>query len=413
MALMHLLARWRDQIAGAAPQMIVATVDHGMRARSAEDARFVACAAADAGFRHQVLTWKDVKPTRAVQEAAREARYRLLADFASCTAETPSAVVTAHHRDDQAETLLMRLARGSGLDGLSAMAPRAPIARGSAVTLLRPLLGVPKERLVATLRARGRRWVEDPSNEDTTFERVRLRRARAALAEIGLDNERLALSATRLRRARKALQAAAAELLAATADLHGGAYASLERPRFEAAPEELRLRVLACLVHATGGAAPRPRLVELEDLLDRLSGPGARGGTLGGCIITATAREIAIFREPGREGIERRHLHPGEEVVWDGRFRVTLSRAVGADLEVRALEAEIAAKLRARHEALGAFPARAVQTLPSFWRNDELVAVPQFSNVDPALAGPIVEGEPACRAAALWGTVDALMTNLG
>jgi tRNA(Ile)-lysidine synthase len=411
MALMHLVARWRDRRTGAAPEIVVATVDHGLRAGSAEEARFVARAAADAGFPHEILAWQDAKPVRAVQETAREARYRLLADMASRAGATP-AVVTAHHRDDQAETLLMRLARGSGLDGLSAMAPSVPIGRGSRVMLLRPLLGMPKQRLVGTLRSRGLSWIEDPSNEATAFERVRLRRARAALAELGLENEHIARSAARLRRARRALQAAAGELLAATADLHDGAYASLDRPRFEAAAEELRLRVLACLVEVSGGSAPPARLSELEDLLERISARDTRGITLGGCIVAARARAVCIFREPGREGIASRHLQPGEEGEWDGRFRVSLSRRFGSAVEVRALGAA-AATLRAGSGPVREMPARAAQTLPSFWHNRELLAVPRFAAFESSFAGPVVDGEAVCRAVPLYGSIDALSTEIG
>jgi tRNA(Ile)-lysidine synthase len=402
MALMHLVARWREHVAGGAGEVLVATVDHGLRAASAEEARFVMHAAMALGLRHETLLWQAAKPTRAVQKTAREARYRLLAELANHAGARRPAVVTAHHRDDQAETLLMRLARGSGLDGLAAMAPVSRIERGSGVVLRRPLLGIAKARLVATLRARSISWLEDPSNELTAFERVRLRQAGALLAELGLDNEHLALSATRLRRARTALELAAGALLADTADLHAGAYASIDRSRFDLAPDELRLRVLACLVAATGGTAPPPRLSELEHLLERL-GDGAvtRGITLGGCIITATASAASIFREPGRGGIATLDLRPGEEAEWDDRFRVGLARRAPAALEVRALGADASATLRTRLALGCVMPSRAAQTLPSFWHKGELVAVPHLSRFEPGLAGPLVEGEAACRVAAL------------
>jgi tRNA(Ile)-lysidine synthase len=418
MALMHLVARWRDLVGEPKPRVLVATVDHGLREGSAEEARLVARVAENIGLGHETLVWRDAKPARAVQETARDARYRLLARLAGGAGAANPAVVTAHHRDDQAETVLMRLGRGSGVDGLSAMAPCAPLGRGSAVVLLRPLLGIAKARLVATLRTRGLSWVEDPSNEQAGFERVRLRRASAVLAELGLENERIALSAARLRRARTALAAAMGELLAAAADLHAGAYASIDRLRFDGAPEELRLRLLACLVAATGGAAPRPRLSELEQLLERLAGGGARGVTLGGCIVAASARAISIYREPGRGGIAGIALQPGEEADWDGRFRVGLSARAATGLDVRALGSAATANLRARHRAVRAMPARAAQTLPSFWRSRELVAVPYFSALEHELTGPAANGEAVCRAAALpicagAGPANAIARELG
>jgi tRNA(Ile)-lysidine synthase len=254
---------------------------------------------------------------------------------------------------------------------------------------------------LATLRSGGIAWLEDPSNELAAFERVRLRRAGALLAELGLGNERLAQSAARLRRARAALEAAAGALLAETADLHAGAYASIDRCRFDGAPDELRLRVLACLVAATGGPAPRPRLSELEDLLERLGEGITRGITLGGCIIAASAGEIAIYREPGRVGIAAIDLQPGEAAEWDGRFRVAVAAGAPSALEVRALGEGGAARVRARLRGACGMPARAAQTLPSFWHKGELVAVPHLSPVEPELAGPVLEGRPVCRVEAL------------
>ena len=175
------------------------------------------------------------------------------------------------------------------------MAPCAPLGRGSAVVPLRPLLGIAKARLVATLRTRGLSWVEDPSNEQAAFERVRLRRASAVLAELGLENERIALSAARLRRARTALAAATAS------SWRGGRSARRRLRQHRSAAVRRRARGTApapprCLVAATGGAAPRPRLSELEHLLERLAGGGTRGVTLGGCIVAASARDLDLPR---------------------------------------------------------------------------------------------------------------------
>src|SRR5512145_162641 len=101
MALMHLVARWRDRVSDRAPEVLVATVDHGLRPGSAEEARFVMRGAHSLGLRHETLVWRDAKPARAVQETAREARYRLLAELAGRAGAATPAIVTAHHRDDQ------------------------------------------------------------------------------------------------------------------------------------------------------------------------------------------------------------------------------------------------------------------------------------------------------------------------
>ena len=155
--------------------------------------------------------WEGDKPNTGLQAAARAARYRLMADYAR--AHDIGLILNAHTEDDQAETLLMRLARGSGLDGLGAMAPIAPLQDGESLLIARPLLDVPKARLQASLRRRGIGWIEDPSNASPVFERVRLRAAKAALESLGLTPGMLSLSARRLRQARSALERWVADVL--------------------------------------------------------------------------------------------------------------------------------------------------------------------------------------------------------
>ena len=158
------------------------------------------------GLAHAVLVWqREGSPSAALQARARAARYDLMAAY--CHANGIPALVTAHHLDDQAETFLMRLKRGSGLDGLAAIPARGAWA---GIAVLRPLLDVPKARLVATLDAAGIAFVSDPSNSDPRFERARVRGSSDAFAALGLTPEALALSARRLRRAREALDHEAA-----------------------------------------------------------------------------------------------------------------------------------------------------------------------------------------------------------
>ncbi|MDY0242779.1 MAG: tRNA lysidine(34) synthetase TilS, partial [Rhodospirillaceae bacterium] len=142
-------------------QAIALTVDHGLRADSAAEAATVGRWLAAREIPHHVLRWEGAKPGTGIQAAARRARYALLEDW--CRQEGLLHLLLAHHRDDQAETLLMHLARGSGVDGLAGM---APITETRALRLLRPMLDAPHARLEATLAARGLVWVEDPSNRN-------------------------------------------------------------------------------------------------------------------------------------------------------------------------------------------------------------------------------------------------------
>src|SRR5579885_561277 len=209
-ALLWLVARWRKSLAWG-PKLVAVTVDHGLRAESKDEAKAVAALARKLGVTHRTLRWTGKKPSTALQQAAREARYKLLVQAA--TRAGAPAIVTAHTLDDQAETVLIRLTRGSGLTGLAGMRRSRPVPEArSDLTLLRPLLSIPKSRLIAPLAATRIPFARDPSNIDPRFTRARLRGLMPKLAEEGLDARRLALFASRLRRADEALTELAGEL---------------------------------------------------------------------------------------------------------------------------------------------------------------------------------------------------------
>jgi len=386
-ALMHLAARWKAALAGEGPELVIAAVDHGLRATSAREASGVARAAAQLGLACRVLRWEGPKPATRVQEAAREARYRLLIAVAKATGAARVAIVTAHTREDQAETVLMRLARGSGLDGLSGIAPVRAIEAAPGIEIVRPLLGVSKSRLAATLHERGIAWIEDPSNECLAFERVRVRRASVVLAEIGLTSEPIALSAHRLQRVRAALEAATAGLVDAAVRPNAGAYASIDRRQFDAAPEEIQLRLLGVVIGRFGGGARAPSLAQLEALHAEIGAAGSKGVTLGGTLIVSGDGAIRVFREAGRRGLPVVGVKPGQHVLWDNRFLVGLDRSAQEGIEVRPLGGKVYATLRRDLKAADILPARAGATLPSLWAGGALVTVPH-------LVGSIGDGEP-------------------
>jgi tRNA(Ile)-lysidine synthase len=283
----------------------------------------------------------------------------------------------------------MRLARGSGLDGLTAMSASRAMGEETPCTLLRPLLGVAGARLRSTLIAARRTWIEDPSNDADRFERVRLRKARAMLADLGLTNDKIALSARRLDRAQQALDAGVRALQGAVGlDLHDGAFASFDHAAWQSAPEELRLRLLARLITSYGGQEEPLRLAQLEALAVRMAAPGFDGATLSGAIVNRHGDDIRVFREPGRETQPAMTLQPGASAVWDRRFRVAAAlNAATGPVVVRALGAKAFAELRQQLDMPRNLPAKAAATLPAFWREDELIVVPQFAMLPGAPAG--------------------------
>jgi tRNA(Ile)-lysidine synthase len=328
------------------------TVDHRLRPEGTAEATQVGAWLGLRAIAQRTLVREGPPLAGDIQAAARAARYRLFEDW--CAAAGVLHLLTAHHREDQAETLLLRLARGSGLDGLAAMP--AVIERASC-RVLRPLIDVPRARLRATLEAAGQDWIEDPSNRDGAYARVRLRKAAAFLAEEGLSSRRLAETAARLGRARRALEGEVARLLARAAWLHPAGFAWLDPAALAGAPDEVALRALAALVACVGGSPYPPRLDGTERLLAELRQGLAAGRTLGGCRVLPRRGRVLLCREAEAVAAPVAAA-PGARVHWDGRFVLRLPAAAPADLRLGALGAadEIEAPLGTPAVARPALP---------------------------------------------------------
>jgi len=297
LALMHLLCDWAKR-RGAAPPVVL-TVDHGLQKNSAHYARDVLRWARKAGLKAHALRWKGAKPKGDIEAQARDARYRLMAAW--CRAHGIGALYVGHTRDDQAETFLLRLARGSGLDGLAAMRAVSPCPADAAVSLVRPLMNFEREALRAHLTGRGQEWIDDPMNGDPRFARVRLREALAALNSAGLTAARIADAAAHLGRARQALDAVTEAVLLRACRPDGKAVLA-EAAALAAAPREVGLRALARILMTVSGQPYRPRFERLERLFDAIAQGRLGGGcTLHGCkIAPAKGNMIKISPETGR-----------------------------------------------------------------------------------------------------------------
>ncbi len=307
-ALMLLAARWRKRHRRG-PKLIAVTVDHGLRPEARREAAAVKRLAVRLGLPHRTLRWTGRKPTSGLQEQARAARYGLIAAAAARARAT--CVLTAHTRDDQAETVLIRMTRGSGLGGLAGMARVRPLlpadrAEGAAnAFLVRPLRDLPKSRLVATLRAADIPAADDPSNRDPRFARARLRALMPALAREGLDARRLAVLARRARRADATIERAVDAAAAALAD---GSWAppgpiTFSADAFADLPAELALRLLGRAVACVGDEGP-VELGKLEALADALVAAMAQSArfrrTLAGAVVTLDRGRLRVERAPAR-----------------------------------------------------------------------------------------------------------------
>lgn len=318
MALMHLAAGWAVQNGAV---LEVASVDHRLRPEAADEAAMVARQAAALGLRHTILIWRDAPGQGNLQDAARRARYELLGEWAR--GHGLEAVALGHTLDDQGETFLMRLARGSGVDGLAAM--RADW-HAQDMRWLRPLLATSRQDLRDWLGAHGIEWVEDPSNDDHRFERVRARAALGALAPLGIDAPTLAATGARLARARAALSHYAHAAARRHCQTQSGdvlvARAALDLP------DETVMRLFAHALCWVSSAPYRPRYEALADSLRHVQAGERR--SLHGCLISPEGGAVRISRE--FQAVKEVRSPPGAR--WDQRWRL---RGPDHDVTIAAL----------------------------------------------------------------------------
>ena len=376
MALVLLAHGWARRRRGRVTALIV---DHGLRPESAAEARRVGAWLARRGIDRRVLRWPGPYPDHGVQAAARAARYDLLEAW--CRRHGVLHLLLGHHRGDQAETFVLRLSRASGIDGLAAM---PPIADRGGMRVLRPLLSVPRARLAASLVAAGQDWVDDASNRDIRYGRIRVRARLPALAGAGLTVPWLAATAGRLGHVRAALEAAVDRWLAAGAWLHPAGYALLDPAVLARAPAAVGRRALARCLTTIGGGDYGPRSARLGRLHSAIVGDTLRRGrTLAGCRIVALRDRLLICREPravqdhvslDQVSLDRVSLVHGT-TRWDGRFTVCVGRTVPSGYTLGALGAAGWRQV-AGSPGTADVPAAVRVSLPAIWRGGTVAAVP-------------------------------------
>lgn len=374
MALMCLAHQWGEAVA--------LTVDHGLRRSSAVEAIRVKGWLESRDIRHEILVWTDRKPRANIQNAARIARYRLLEG--RCRELGIRALLIAHHQNDQAETLLLRLARGSGLRGLAGMAAIAPPLDPciSGIPLrYRPLLTVPKARLVATCRTFAVNWIEDPSNTSPSYARTSARALLNNPPLRGLNATRLAETAARLARTAAALDHYTACLRDKAVEPGGADAIILALAPFRSAPDDIGLRLMANLLQQVGGGLYPPRMRQTEIVWKTIRNANFRGLSSAGCLIRPHEKDhILICREPAGCA-DPLPLETGQTRVWDRRFSITLGTgespgmigALGEDGWRWLLANWPDARNRARNLP---YPVRL--GLPAFRRGEDIIAVPHL-----------------------------------
>ncbi len=406
MALMHLAAGWaRDR----GVTLWVVTVDHGLRPAAAQEAQQVAQAAAGLGLSHATLKWTGHDGQGNLQDAARRARLALFSRWRGRVGH----ILLGHTADDQAETILMRLARGSGVEGLSGMAARRIVAdiappgdladapddaparsagwpprearKSGNFEILRPLLGLSRAQLREFLQDLGVGWVDDPSNDDLRFDRVRARKALALLAPLGVTPAGLNQTGARLARAREALDRRAHQVACAIVTQEDGDLI-FDRAGLQQTERDTQLRLLAAALKWVSSADYRPRAQPLEQAL--LAALARKSATLHGCLIHSGKTHLRVTREYAAVATLACPAGPGH--LWDRRWL-----AQGPDIkgfELRALGPEGLARIGPPPP--GSAPRAALAAVPALWDGEDLIACqrlgfgPRYSETLCPPAGP-------------------------
>jgi len=372
--LLHALSR---TYADSATEVFAVTVDHGLRPEAIREARHVAEIARQLGVSHDVLTWDGWDGSGNLQDRARGARYNLLTAWARQMGIAVLAL--GHTADDQAETVLMRLARSSGVNGLAGI-PRRRTVQG--ITVVRPFLDVSRAQLRGYLTRHGVAWIDDPSNEDTRFERVRMREAMPTLASLGLTSTVLADVARNMSRAREALDWYTFIVAREIVQLDGGDVL-IDLRRFRTMPEETARRLLVRALLWIGGGTYGPRRQTVMDAIIAIR--AGKTTTLHGCIVISHGGLIWICREYNAV----RQLESPADAIWDRRWRLVHGGPMPVDWRLRPLG-------RAGLRQCGDWrrtgrPYAALTASPSVWAGDKVLAAPQ-TGLDSSLKIELIGG---------------------
>lgn len=374
LALMACIRRW-SELRRSPLQVHVFIVDHRLRPESRREAAAVRRTAQRLGFSARVLVRRGEAPEGDIEAAARKARYRLLLDAAREVGA--SHLLVAHHREDVAETFLMRARRGAGIFGLAAMRPVINLspAPGLApdLTLFRPFLAVPRARLAACVEAAGLVPVHDPMNDDPRFERTRFRRM---IRSGAVDSARVSALAFRFASLAERIDAEVTAFLQRAVLVDEFAVARLASDALAAETGEVQLRALVRLLQAIGGEDHPPRFSRLSALLASMLEKVAFRRTLAGVVVEGRAGRLVLYRETGRVSLPALRLRPSESLVWDHRFLVALDRAASTSMTVGPIGD---AAIRPEGVRSAGLPAGAWRALPAAFRRGKIVEIPPFS----------------------------------
>ena len=354
----------------------VIVVDHGLREESKNEANIVGQNAKLLGFKFKILKWDGVKPKTRIQEIARKTRYKLMTSW--CKKKGIEKLFLAHHLDDQVETFLMRLGKGSGVDGLAVMNYVTEI---SSLKLVRPFLEIPKTRFIKILSITNLEWISDPSNFSSDYKRSRIRKILPILSKEGINSKQIGLVIKRMRSAKDALNTQTNILLKKyLSNVDNVAYFLNKELLKDVKEKEILLRVLEKIFMNISGSIYPPRRNKLENIISWiLKNNNIKAKTLTGVVVRKRKSELIFYREPD-DCYKSVNIRPltSRYSCWDDRFFLKANKS--NDLQIRALGDVGITILKEekilKRQGFQNVPLSAWKTVPGVWSKKRLISVP-------------------------------------
>ncbi len=310
LSLLYLIDAWSNK---KNLKIVILTVDHNLRNGSADEALYVGELCNKLGLIHKTLFWDHEDIEGNLSASAREARYRLMQN----SIPSDAILITGHTLDDQAETFLMRLRRGSGVDGLASMAEQSYLSFGNdGITIFRPLLDFERQTLRKVLKFYKVDWIEDPTNNDRSFERVRVRDLLARFVEIGIDKNTIGRTALLMQSAKTALNHFASDCYEKFGSCDNGDII-FDFSEFSKQPLDVKRRLISAAQKWISNQKYRPRLSQVDALINSLDEKVTFSGS--GTICYFHNNSIRITREANACVCE---IEASNDVIFDRRWKL-------------------------------------------------------------------------------------------
>ena len=358
--------------------VFILVVDHGLRAESKQEAKFVKNEAKKLGFPTRILKWKGSKPNKRIQEEARNKRYSLLINF--CRENNINNLYLAHHLDDQIETFLFRMFRGSGLQGLTSFSSSY---ERNGLTLIRPLIDTPKSELISYARRKKINWVEDPSNKNQKYDRVKLRKVLPLIYKEGFDKKVFLKSVKKLRLANQALDQITKEFVLQYVIINKNISVFIKQELFLTAPEDVQLRVLQNTIRIFSGERYySPNYLKILNLMNWARNDNdISAKTLGGTIFRKRKGGLILYKEVKKlNEIKPIKLSKSKYRAWDNRFLIKINKSVKGEISYLGNEGVkiLKSKKILGKKGFNGIPLTALYSIPAMWDGKRLISAPFF-----------------------------------